>query len=56
MAMVQNVLFFRRKLTAFAFAHAGSLKRFSKHVPQKLLTSYSQLFLPLKSHTRHRGA
>jgi hypothetical protein len=38
-AMLQNVLFVRGKLRAFAFAHAQSLKKLREDVPQKVLTS-----------------
>jgi hypothetical protein len=38
-AMLQNVLFVRGKLRAFAFAHAQSLKKSREDVPQKVLTS-----------------
>jgi hypothetical protein len=37
-AMIQNVLFFGGKLSAFAFTHAESLKKFWKNVPSKVPT------------------
>ena len=41
-AMLQYVLFLRRKIAAFSFAHAQSLKKLRENVPQKVLTPLSR--------------